>query len=64
LVSPANDQMRLAALDLWRRLFEGPPPLGLSDRELLDAIIKRLPEEGYSRLTSGPSRDLTFPKGR
>jgi hypothetical protein len=56
--------MRLAALDLWRRLFEGPPPLGLSDRELLDAIIKRLPEEGYSRLTSGPSRDLTFPKGR
>jgi|BarGraIncu00222A_1022003.scaffolds.fasta_scaffold483926_1 hypothetical protein len=57
-----SDQLHEEASALWLNLFGEPPPPEVDGAQLLEAIMNRLPELNYSRLTSaGKILDIVFP---
>ena len=58
-----NDQLHEEASALWLDLFGEPPPPEIDGAQLLEAIMNRLPELSYSRLTNaGKMLDIVFPQ--
>ena len=57
-----SDPLRGEALALWSEFHDGTPPANLSADELLVRIISQLPELTYSRLMTGDSAGLVFPR--
>lgn len=47
-----EDRIRAEATALWREVFGEPAPSGVDGTEILDAIMRGLPELSYERMTS------------
>ena len=61
-MSVQSDQLHEEASALWLDLFGEPPLPEIDGVQLLEAIMIRLPELGYSRLTNAGKRlDIVFP---
>jgi len=57
-------RIRKEAAALWRELFGDPPPDGADGGDMLDLILKRMPDSGYDRLKSPHLRptNIAMPK--
>ena len=47
-----DDRIYEEAAALWRTLFDEPPPRRKDSGEMLEIIMRRLPEKPYDRLAS------------
>jgi hypothetical protein len=63
-MSTRKQRIEAEAVALWRTLFHEPPPAAGECSEILELMLRRLPELDYERLSSPCLRRsaLTWPK--
>jgi len=47
-----DERIRAEATALWRELYEEPPPIQAEGCDMLEVILKDLPDMSYERLNS------------
>jgi hypothetical protein len=63
-MSARQTRIKAEAASLWRELYDEPAPASADGGEMIDLMLRRLPQAGYDRLASPHLRRgaLTFPK--
>lgn len=63
-MSTREERIETEAVALWRELYDEPPPALHDPGEMLELMLRRLPEADYERLNSPFLRRsaLTWPK--
>ena len=63
-MSSRKKRIETEAADLWRELYDEPPPASADGSEMLDLMLQRLPPSSYDRLNSPYLRrsNLSRPK--